>query len=196
MNNQDQIRIRVKQAYTWIAEHPDAAPIFPTGRALAEGVGYPPDLLDTLPSASVEAFCGLSNVSVFAELPGGATVLEVGCGAGLDTLIAARRTGAEGKVIAVDFSMAMLDRARDSAQEAGIDNVEFLCADAEKLPVPNGSIDVAIVNGIFNLNPRRDQIFSELARVVKPGGAVYAAEIVLAGPLPKGERESADNWLS
>jgi arsenite methyltransferase len=196
MNNQDQVRIRVKQAYTQIAEHPDAAPLFPTGRALAEGVGYPPDLLDTLPSASVEAFCGLSNVSLFAKLPEGASILEVGCGAGLDTLIAARRTGGKGKVVAVDFSMAMLARARYSAQEAGIDNVEFICSDAEKLPVPEGSMDVAIVNGIFNLNPRRDQIFSELARVVKPGGAIYAAEIVLAGPLPKGERESADSWLS
>lgn len=196
MNNQDQVRIRVKQAYTQIAEHPDAAPLFPTGRALAEGVGYPPDLLDTLPSASVEAFCGLSKVSLFAELPEGASVLEVGCGAGLDTLIAARRTGKEGKVVAVDFSMAMLDRACYGAREAGIDNVEFIYSDAEKLPVVAGSMDVAIVNGIFNLNPRRDQIFSELARVVKPGGAVYAAEIVLAGPLPKGEHESADSWLS
>ena len=196
MNNQDQVRIRVKQAYTQIAEHPDAAPLFPTGRALAEGVGYPPDLLDTLPSASVVAFCGLSNVSLFAELPEGASVLELGCGAGLDTLIAARRTGEEGKVVAVDFSMAMLDRARYGAREAGIDNVEFIYSDAEKLPVAEGSMDVAIVNGIFNLNPRRDQIFSELARVVKPGGAVYAAEIVLAGPLPDGEQESADSWLS
>src|ERR1043165_4769547 len=101
MNRAETIRQEMKQAYSGIAAHPQEEPPFPTGRALAEDLGYPPDLLDTLPVTAVEAFCGVSNVSVFAEIPEGATVLDTGCGAGLDTLIAARRTGARGKVIAI-----------------------------------------------------------------------------------------------
>lgn len=193
MHDQDRVRESVKQAYSQIAENPTEASLFPAGRALAEGVGYPPELLDALPAASVNAFCGLSDVSLFAELSAGMSVLDVGCGAGLDTLIAARRIGEKGKVFAVDFSETMLERARVATLTAHISNVEFLRADAENLPIEDASMDAALVNGIFNLNPHRDQIFSELARVLKPHGTLFAAEIVLAGPLPEEVTKSADS---
>lgn len=196
MNTPDAIREGVKQAYSTIAEDPRKEPPFPTGRALAEDLGYPSDWLDTLPTASVEAFCGVSNVSVFAEIPQGATVLDLGCGAGLDTLIAARRTGEKGKVFAIDFSEAMLTRAHCALAEAQAANVELRLADAERLPLEDASIEVALVNGIFNLNPCRERIFSELARVLKPGGTVYAAELVLSAPLPEAETASATDWFS
>ena len=189
------LREGVKRAFSSIAEHPQDEPLFPTGRALAEDLGYPASLLDTLPIISVDAFCGVSNVSLFAEIPEGTTVLDLGCGAGLDTLIAARRTGEKGRVIAIDFSPAMLTRARQALAESQTTNVETLLADAEKLPVEARSIDIAIINGIFNLNPNREQMFSELARVAKPGGAVYAAELVLTAPLPAEDRQSAENWF-
>jgi ubiquinone/menaquinone biosynthesis C-methylase UbiE len=153
-------------------------------------------LLAGLPSVSVSAFAGVSNVSVVADIPQGATVLDLGCGAGLDSLIAVKRVGETGLVIGIDFSEAMLRRARQGAAEIGADNVEFYQADADNLPVEDGQIDVALVNGIFNLNPEREAIFNELARVVRPGGAVYAAELILREPLPPEVKQSEANWFA
>ncbi|MGH7354068.1 MAG: methyltransferase domain-containing protein [Candidatus Rokuibacteriota bacterium] len=171
------LRDAVRSAYSAAAEHPLDKHAFPVGRVLAEGLGYPPALLDTLPAISVDAFAGVSNLSVFAEIPAGARVLDLGCGAGLDSLIAARRVGAGGHVIGVDFSEAMLARAHEATAEAAI-AVTLFRADAERLPLAGGSIDVALVNGIFNLNPARTEIFRELTRVVRPGGRAYAAELI------------------
>lgn len=123
-------------------------------------------------------------------------MLDLGCGAGLDSLIAARRAAPSGKVIGIDFSTTMLDRARQAAKEAAIQNVSFKYADAERLPLDEGCIDVALVNGIFNLNPERTAIFCELARVLRPGGVVYAAELVLAGALPPHVNQTDADWFA
>jgi len=187
---------RVGTAYSAAAEMPQTKHAFPVGRGFAESLGYPPDLLDHLPAVASEAFAGVSNVSVFAVIPSGATILDLGCGAGLDALIAARRVGLEGKVIAVDFSTAMLKRARQAAAESGLSNLEWREADAEQLPIVDEEIDVAMVNGIFNLNPFREAIFRELARVVRPGGTVFAAEMILSRPLPAEARVSESNWFA
>lgn len=191
-----QLRAGVHKAYSAAAENPQARHPFPVGRQFAESVGYPPDLLAGLPATAADAFAGVSNVSVFAAIPAEASVLDLGCGTGLDSLIAARKVGPTGRVIGLDFSETMLDRARQVAAEAGIDNVEFCRADAESLWLEDASMDVALVNGIFNLNPARAAIFSELARVMRPGGAVYAAEIVLREPLPPEVQESETNWFA
>jgi ubiquinone/menaquinone biosynthesis C-methylase UbiE len=159
-------------------------------------LGYPQDLLAGLPSLSVDAFAGVANVALSAEIPAGATVLDLGCGAGLDSLIAAQRVGPEGRVVGVDFSDTMLAHARQAAAEAGTDNVEFHQAEGEKLPLEDGSIDVVLVNGIFNLNPERHALFRELARVVKQGGEVYAAELILREPLPPEIQDSDANWFA
>ena len=125
----------------------------------------------------------------------GAAVLDLGCGAGLDSMIAGRRIGAKGRVAGVDFSAAMLERARRGALQARIQNVVFCRADAERLPLRDASIDVALVNGIFNLNPARSCIFHELARVVRDEGTVYSAELILSAPLPPAEQNAA-NWFA
>lgn len=190
------LREGVRDAYSAAAKTPQEEHAFPVGRAFAESLGYPRDLLDALPTTCAEAFAGVSDVAVFAAIPRGAIVLDLGCGAGLDSLIAARRVGPNGKVVGVDFSEAMLDRARRAAAEAGVTNVEFRRADAEALPLPDRSVDVAIVNGIFNLNPARDAIFGELARVVRPDGEVFVAELILIEPLPEDERASLTNWFA
>lgn len=166
------------------------------GREFATSLGYPYDLLAQLPSISVGAFAGVSNVSVFADIPEGATVLDLGCGAGLDSLIAASRAGALGQAIGIDFSETMLQRARQGAAEIGADNVEFYRADAADLALEDGQVDVALINGIFNLNPEREAIFRELARVVRPGGAVYAAELILREPLPTEVKQNETNWFA
>lgn len=190
------LREMVCEAYSAAAEQPQEKHAFPIGRQFAESLGYPAELLAGLPSVACDAFAGVSNVSVFADLPLGATVLDLGCGAGLDTLLAAQRVGSTGKVIGVDFSGAMLARARDAVVESGTTNVELRQADAEQLPIRDGEIDVALVNGIFNLNPARDAILNELARVVRRDGAVYAAELILSQPLPSETRASEKDWFA
>ncbi len=196
MNKATQLRQGVCQAYSAAADNPQAEHPFPVGRQFAESLGYSPGVLADLPASAVEAFAGVSNVAIFANIPTGATVLDLGCGAGLDTLIAARRVGPAGRVIGIDFSESMLTRARQAAAEAGYDNIDFRQADAEELFLEDASIDVALVNGIFNLNPARDLIFRELARVVRPGGAVYGAEIILREPLPPEEQASETSWFA
>ncbi len=191
-----QLRDRVREAYSAAANSPDKQHAFPVGRDFAESLGYPRALLSELPAVASDAFAGVSNVSVFAEIPLGATVLDLGCGAGLDALVAARRVGPTGKVIGVDFSADMLCRARKAVHEAHASNVEVREGDAERLPVEDAEIDVALVNGIFNLNPARDTIFRELARVMRPGGGVFVAELILSGPLPPEVTASEANWFA
>jgi arsenite methyltransferase len=189
------LRDAVRSAFSAAAARPQDKHAFPIGRVLAGRLGYPPDLLGTLPPVSVETFAGVSNVSVFAEIRAGATVLDLGCGAGVDSLIAARRVGAGGRVVGIDFSETMLARARQGAAAFGV-AVTFARADAEWLPLEDSSIDVALVNGIFNLNPARAQIFHELARVVRPGGSVYAAELIAQEPVVEGGTFSEASWFA
>ena len=196
MNAPQQLRERVRDAYSAAAERPRDSHVFPVGRQFAESLGYSKELLANLPSACVETFAGVSNVSVFADIPEEKCVLDLGCGAGLDALIAAQRTGPKGKVIGVDFSKAMLGRALRSLGEAGLSNVVFCQGDAENLPVQTHSVDVALINGIFNLNPAREAIFRELARVMRTDGVVYAAELVLSKPLPSEEERTESKWFA
>ncbi|MBI5966213.1 MAG: methyltransferase domain-containing protein [Chloroflexi bacterium] len=196
MDLSTQLRDGVYKAYSAVAETPQSEHPFAVGREFAERLGYPTELLNQLPSESTEAFTGVSNVSLFADIPAGSIVLDVGCGAGLDSLIAAQRTGDMGKVIGVDFSEPMLIRARTAAIKMMATNVEFRQSSAESLPLEDASIDVAMVNGIFNLNPAREKIFQELARVMKTGGVVYSAEMILREPLPPEELNNNDNWFA
>ena len=189
-------RQSVRRAYSAAAERPEEAHAFPLGREFAESLGYPKALLDDLPDVAVDAFTGVSNVSVFARIPEGSAVIDVGCGAGLDALVAARRAGDGGQVTGIDFSHNMLSRARRAAREAAQENVVFVQASAEQLPIRDQSVDVALVNGIFNLNPARTAIFHELSRVMRPGGAVFAAELVLRLGGPKRARTNEDDWFA
>ena len=196
MTASSNLREGVRGAYSAAAEDSQRKHPFPVGRQFAESLGYAPEQLAKLPAVSVEAFAGVSNVAVSAAIAPGATVLDLGCGAGLDSLLAAAKTGPLGRVIGVDFSRSMLDRARRGASEAGFSNIESREADAERLPIEDASVDVAMVNGIFNLNPTRDAIFRELARVMRPGGVVYAAELILRHPVQKPEVIDEANWFA
>jgi arsenite methyltransferase len=196
MNTAQELRDGVYQAYSAVAEQPEAEHPFAVGKQFAAGLGYPLTLLDRLPSPSVEAFTGVSNVSIFAELTPGAIVLDLGCGAGMDSVIAAERVRPTGRVFGVDFSQAMLARARRATRAAGPNNLYHCQAAAEALPLPAASVDVALVNGLFNLNPARAAIFQELARVVRPGGSVFAAELILREPTAAAEASNLEDWFS
>jgi len=191
-----ELRQRVCEAYSTVALAPGREQRFPVGRAFAEDLGYPPDLLSNLPTICTEAFTGVSNVSLFAEIPAGARVLDLGCGAGLDSSIAAQRVGKSGAVIGVDFSFPMLARAQACQRQTCREGIVFCQAAGEHLPLADHSIDIALVNGIFNLNPARSAIFRELGRVVSRSGAVYAAELVLHEPLPSGQPHSETDWFA
>jgi len=192
----DLLRAKVNSAYSAAATQPEQKHPFPIGRELAENLGYPSETLDQIPQSSLEVFAGVSNVSLFADLPVGATVLDLGCGAGMDSIIAARRVGPTGRVTGIDFSEAMLIRARSAKEVVNLPHLQFQQGDAESLPLADKSIDVALVNGIFNLNPQRKEIFSELARVLRPHGRAYVAELILTGPPPEGAHATESNWFA
>ncbi len=194
----DRLRSGVRGAYSAAAEDPGGKHPFPLGKRFAKSLGYPRNLLRQLPARSVEAFTGSSNGSQFDQLSSGDVVLDLGCGGGLDSLIAAERVGTKGWVVGVDYSRSMISRAHRALQEIEQSNLLFCLADAETLPLADGSVDKALVNGIFNLNPGRQAIFRELSRVVRKGGAVYAAEIIQVQPIqttsPGGA--SDDDWFA
>lgn len=190
------LRHKVREAYSAAAESPEDKHPFPVGREFAESLGYSPDLLDELPSVASEAFAGVSHVSVFSELPKGATVLDLGCGAGLDCVIAGRRVGEEGVIIGVDFGPSMLERASQAVREAGLQHIHLALAGAEDIPLQSGSVDVAMVNGIFNLNPSRSSIFKELSRVVRDWGVAFIAELILKKRPWLPAKQSEDNWFA
>jgi arsenite methyltransferase len=187
------IREQVRKVYSEVATTPGAEHPFRVGRRLAELAGYPDKWLARIPSAAVDSFAGVSCLPCFAQIPNGAKVLDLGCGAGLDSLLVAPRAGS---VVGIDFSESMLFRARSSGEVLGISNVEFREGDAERIPADTSSFDVALVNGIFNLNAARDEIFRELSRVVRPGGLVFAAELILKGPLPADVATSDADWFA
>ncbi len=192
----DELKEGVNKAYSSAAKSPKSQSLFPVGRKFAESIGYSANLLDTVPEGSVESFAGVSNVSVFAEIEESAIVLDIGCGAGLDSIIASRKTGVSGKVTGVDFSCEMIERARNSIKEANISNIEFFCSDAETIPLENESVNVILANGIFNLNPNREKIFSEMARVLCNNGVVFASELILKGPARSETVCSLNNWFA
>jgi SAM-dependent methyltransferase len=190
-----ELRTAVHNAYSAAAARPTQKHAFPVGRVLAERLGYAAEVLDAMPAVAVEAFAGVSNLAVSAPIAAGARVLDLGCGGGLDSLILARRVGPTGRVVGIDFSEAMLARARHGATVAGVP-VTLCRADAEALPLGGASMDVAIVNGIFNLNPARAEIFRELARVVRPEGHVYSAELVLQESVSKPDHFTEAEWFA
>ena len=191
----DQLRLAVARRYGEVASRPGPGFGFPVGRAFAEAVGYPPETLDALPAAAGASFTGVTYLPRWTALQPGEVVVDLGCGAGVDTLIAARTVGPGGRVHAVDFAEEMVELTRANAREAGLANVEVYRAPVEALPLPDGVADVVTVNGVFNLVPEKERAVAEAYRVLKPGGRLVAAEIVLDKDVPQTERSTLDDWF-
>ncbi len=173
------IQAAVAEQYGRVARHPAGQHPFPVGRAFAESLGYPSDVLDSLPHSAVDAFAGISYPLSHAGLQPGETVLDLGCGAGMDTILIARRIGPTGWVHSLDLSDDMLQCACANVAMAGLDNVTFHRTPAEDISLSEGSVDAIIINGILNLCPIKESVVSEVQRVLRPGGRLLVSEIVL-----------------
>ena len=157
-------------------------------------LGYDEADIDWLPASTVESFAGTGNPLSLGRLSEGEAVLDIGCGAGFDALLAARQVGASGGVLAVDMTEAMLDKTRVGAAVLGLSNVEARHGYAEDLPVEAGSIDVVISNGVINLCPDKMAVMAEIYRVLKPGGRIQIADIVVQKEVPQDAKDDIDLW--
>src|SRR5947209_10267232 len=176
--DRDRLRQAIQEEYAAVARDPDRGYPFHTGRPLASLLGYHDDWLEGLPEGSIASFAGTGNPFRIGHLQPGEQVVDVGSGAGLDSLIAAKMVGPDGQVIGVDMTPAMLEMARKSAREAGSGHVEFREGLAESLPVPDGWADVGISNGVLNLLPDKLAALQEMARVLKPTGRLQIGDIL------------------
>jgi SAM-dependent methyltransferase len=174
-----EIRAAVEQRFAQVARSPGEEKKFPVGPASAKKLGYDSHEMDSLPPSVTESFCGVGNPLGLGELCAGQTVLDLGSGAGLDSLLAARRVGPTGKVVGVDLCPEMVEKARCNAELLGLHNVEFVEARIEKVPLPDESVDVVISNGVFNLCPDKPAVLAEAFRILHPGGRLQMADILL-----------------
>jgi len=188
------LRDEIRTKYVEVVEHPDAAFHFHTGLRATANAGYRSEWLEGLPKSSIASFAGVANPFHWGLPQPGERVVDVGSGAGLDSLIAATAVGAEGSVVGVDMTPEMLERARAGAAEAGIGNVEFREGLAEQLPLEDGWADVVISNGVINLVPDKVGAYREIARILKPGGRVQIADICVEKPVPESALRDIDLW--
>jgi arsenite methyltransferase len=189
------LRSEISSLYSKVVLTPDGTLHFHRGPAYAaEYLGYDAEELAALPPETTSAFAGIGNPHSIGPVSSGETVLDIGCGAGMDLLVAARRVGSKGRAIGVDMTDPMVERTRASAAAAGLTQVEVRKGDATSLPVEDSSIDVVISNGVLNLVPEKQPAFAEIVRVLKPGGRLQLADITIDEELSEDARRNVDLW--
>jgi ubiquinone/menaquinone biosynthesis C-methylase UbiE len=196
--NVDKLRQLVRAEYDRLAREPNGNFHFHRGPDYACAVlRYDANDLASIPTESTASFAGVGNPHRIGPILPGETVLDIGCGAGMDLLLAARRTGPSGKAIGVDMTPAMLELAKRGALKAGLwQNIEVRRGMAEELPVESGTVDVVISNGVLNLSPDKDRAFGKIYRVLRPGGRLYLADVVVRRELSLAARSDVDLWAA
>lgn len=194
--NEQELEAKVKEMYRLVAEQPDGEYHFEMGRALAQRLGYPGDILDLIPAAAIESFAGVGYFFDLADLSEGESAVDLGSGSGMDVFFAATRVGGSGSVTGIDFTVAQLEKARRLAGDGGFDQVEFREGRIERLPLDDAGQDCVISNGVINLAPEKGPVFAEAARVLRPGGRLAIADIVTEQPLKESIVCDADLWAS
>ena len=193
--DKDKLKSEVRSTYTQVAADPAGDYHFHRGAEYAaKHLGYDLDALRALPLAATEVFCGMGNPFKMGILENGATVIDIGSGGGMDCLLAAKQVGPNGSVIGIDMTDAMLERSNGAARAAGLVNVRFEKAEMTRLPLADSSVDVVISNGVINLAPDKEAVFAELFRVVKPGGRLQFADIIMKSELSEDARNNIDLW--
>jgi len=185
----------IREKYAKVAASPQGLFKYPTGKAGLKALGYDPEILKTLPESILDSFCGVGNPFSLGTVDRGETVLDIGSGGGLDSLVAARMVGAGGKVVGLDLSPEMVARAYENLKQTDLTNVAFQEFSGEDLPFPDGSFDLVISNGVFNLIPAKGRMLKEACRVLKPDGRLLIADQVLSGALTKSSQERIDSWF-
>ncbi len=188
------LRRAIREEYGAVANEPEKGFHFHTGRPLARMLGYDDEWLKGIPESSIESFAGTGNPFSLGEIRPGEWVVDVGCGAGIDSLVAAKKVGSGGKVIGVDMTDAMLNKARVASVEAGFKQVEFKKGYAESLPVEDGWADVVISNGVINLTPDKKATFREIARILKPNGRLQIGDILVEKRVSDSAKRKIDLW--
>jgi arsenite methyltransferase len=188
------LRQALQAEYAEVAQHPTKGFHFHTGHPLARMLGYDDAWLEGVPEGAIESFAGTGNPFSLGVLRSGEHVVDVGCGAGIDSLIAARMVRPEGQVIGVDMTPAMLQKARRNAMEAGLGNVTFREGYGEALPVYSDWADMVISNGVLNLFPDKLAGLQEMARVLKPGGRLQIGDILVQKAVPESAKRKIDLW--
>jgi arsenite methyltransferase len=188
------LRAHVREKYRQVATEPEGHYHFHTGRRLAARLGYEPADVDALPERAVESFAGVANPFSRRRLGTGERVIDVGSGAGFDSFVAAGQVGPSGRVIGVDMTSEMLDKAQATMTLLELGNVEFRDGLAEALPVEDGWADVVISNGVINLCPDKRAVFAEIHRVLRPGGWLQFADIANGRPVPPEALRDVDLW--
>jgi arsenite methyltransferase len=193
---QDKQRIKegIRGKYFKVAVSPEGLFRYPTGRTGLETLNYDPKIIQALPEPVAAAYCGVGNPFTLGPIHPGEAILDIGCGAGVDTIIAALMLGPSGSVTGIDLVPEMLNRAKENTSLVGAVNVEFMEGSAEELPFADNTFDVVISNGVFNLVVDKTKALGEVHRVLKPGGRFMLADQVLAGELPKETKARIENW--
>jgi SAM-dependent methyltransferase len=190
------LREEVKGKYREVARNPRGEFHFHTGRPLARRLGYEQAAVDALPERAVESFAGVANPFSLQPLSAGEKVVDVGSGAGFDCFIAARQVGPAGKVVGIDMLAEMLEKARASAAQMELSNVEFREGLIEEMPVEDAWADVVISNGVINLCADKKRAFQEIRRVLRPGGRLQFADIANGKPVPASAVRNIDLWTA
>lgn len=191
----DKICKEIRKKYKQVAKNPEGLFKYPTGKAGLEALQYDPEVIKALPETVIASFCGVGNPFTLGVVNEGESVLDIGCGAGVDTIFAAKMTGPFGKVVGIDLIPEMLQRAKANLKLVNLNYVTYEEASSDKLSFADENFDVVISNGVFNLVPDKTKALSEVSRVLKPGGRLMIADQVLIGKLTKDRKQIIKSWF-